>query len=284
MKLWNWIVSFFKKEECIEKTEVITESLINKRSLHIGINDYPGQQNDLRGCVNDAKAWEALLKQQGYQTSILLDNNATYKNVIKEIRKLIGASKKGDKAVITFSGHGTNIRDISGDEEDQRDEALVLFDKLLIDDELRQLLNGFEKETKVTIISDSCHSGTVTRSFLDIMSEDDAPKPRYLPPEDDDEAFRVMSATIRKNLIVPEEGMNEVLITGCKSTEYSYDARINGVNMGAMSYYATQILKNDPTISYKNFYIKLREILPCRRFPQTPQLEGSKENKEESML
>jgi len=30
-----------------------------KKALCIGINDYPGTQNDLSGCVNDANDWAA---------------------------------------------------------------------------------------------------------------------------------------------------------------------------------------------------------------------------------
>ena len=30
---------------------------MSKKALCIGINDYPGTQNDLSGCVNDANDW-----------------------------------------------------------------------------------------------------------------------------------------------------------------------------------------------------------------------------------
>ena len=32
------------------------------RALCVGINDYPGSNMDLAGCVNDAKDWQALLE------------------------------------------------------------------------------------------------------------------------------------------------------------------------------------------------------------------------------
>ena len=34
---------------------------MTKKALCIGINDYPGTQNDLNGCVNDARDWAAAL-------------------------------------------------------------------------------------------------------------------------------------------------------------------------------------------------------------------------------
>jgi len=37
-----------------------------KHALTVGINDYPGSDMDLAGCVNDAKDWRALLESRGY--------------------------------------------------------------------------------------------------------------------------------------------------------------------------------------------------------------------------
>ena len=276
-RLWNKI---FNKETVIGKSDV------KKRSLHIGINDYPGRKNDLKGCVNDAKAWDKRLRENdGFETVVLLDKKATYKNVTKEIGKIVKWAGEGCHVVITFSGHGTNVRDVSGDEEDKRDEALCLYDRLLIDDDLRKALSKLDPKASLTFISDSCHSGTVTRAFINTMVEDDAPKPRYLPPSDEQEILEVSAASISQKVMLPKEGMNEVLITGCKATEYSYDARFNGKPMGAMSHYALKVLRESPQkLTYDEFYAKLRSSLPTRRYPQTPQLEGSKENRAKKMF
>jgi hypothetical protein len=258
----------------------------HKRSLHIGINDYPGRKNDLKGCVNDAKDWQRYLStHRWFETAILLDSKATYKNVKREIAKLVKWSHDGCHVVITFSGHGTNVRDVSGDEDDKRDEALCLYDRLLIDDELRLMLSSMHEGASVTFISDSCHSGTVTRSFLEVMSEDDAPMPRYLPPSDEEEILGLAPSSISKKIMSPQEGMNEVLITGCKATEYSYDARFHGKPMGAMSHHALEILKTgSKDMTYDEFHSQLRAKLPQRRYNQTPQLEGSKENRGKKMF
>ena len=39
---------------------------MTKRALCVGINDYPGANMDLAGCVNDARDWQALLESRGY--------------------------------------------------------------------------------------------------------------------------------------------------------------------------------------------------------------------------
>jgi len=39
-----------------------------KRSLHIGINNYPGTNMDLAGCVNDANDWRAAMEARSRPT------------------------------------------------------------------------------------------------------------------------------------------------------------------------------------------------------------------------
>ena len=36
---------------------------MTKKALCVGINDYPIAGMDLKGCVNDAKAWSTLLRK-----------------------------------------------------------------------------------------------------------------------------------------------------------------------------------------------------------------------------
>jgi len=280
MTFWEKIKSIFAAKEKSRHCDGPC-----KHSLHIGINNYPGTANDLRGCVNDATGWEKLLKTvYGFETKSLLDSNATYRNVTREIKKLVDSSTDKSNIVITFSGHGTNVKDVSGDEEDRRDEALCLYDKLLIDDQLREILGKLAKGAHLTFISDSCHSGTVTRSFLNTLYDEDAPKPRYLPPEDDEEVFEIAPKSVSKKIFNPQEDMNEVLLTGCDATQYSYDARISGKFQGAMSANAIRILYDNPTCTYEEFYKLLRGDLPSRQYPQTPQLEGAKANLERKVF
>ncbi len=254
-----------------------------KKALCVGINDYPGSNNDLRGCVNDAKAWGQLLSvNYGFTVKSLFDSQVKHSTFTEIFGNYVADGKAGDSIVITFSGHGTNIPDQNGDEENGRDEALCLYDGLLIDDAIRAILQNLNPEAKLTIVSDSCHSGTVTRAFLSMMNSNDHPRPRYMPFDDSTRAFS--NGNITKKIFKPEEEMNEILISGCLPHEYSYDARIGGQFRGAMSYYAIEILKKYPSITYENFYTHLRADLPSRNYPQTPQLEGKLENKKMVMF
>jgi len=293
MGLWKLILKILgcnrpsiKTTTTTTLTDQTTVKGYQKRALCIGINDYPGTSNDLRGCVNDAKGWKSLFALKGFSVvKFLTDTNATPKNVKNDLLQLVNLSNPGDVLAITYSGHGTTTPDRNGDEEDGRDEAICLYGALMIDDEIRSILSQVKEGVKVTFISDSCHSGTVTRAFLAAVNNYDVyAKARYMPPEDDIEAISLGTFPLKKGIFIPEDGMKEVLLAGCKSTEYSYDAFFNGMNIGAFSHHALLILRDNPRITYNDFYKKVRHALPSGQYPQTPQLEGSAENKNSYMF
>ncbi|MBN1558626.1 caspase family protein [candidate division KSB1 bacterium] len=237
-----------------------------KKALCVGINDYAGFNNDLRGCVNDANDWAALLEYAGYQIDKVLDSQATKSAILGRLDNLITSAASGDEIVFTFSGHGTSVVDRSGDEKDGYDEALVAYDGVIVDDELRVIIQKAQPGVHIVVISDSCFSGTVTRALMSNIA-----KPRFLKTED------IPPTAVLKKKFLQDEDMVEVLISGCTDSEYSYDALINDRWNGAMTAYATSVMRKGQT--YNQFYEKLRELLPSDDYPQTPQLEGSAANK-----
>jgi hypothetical protein len=244
-----------------------------KKAVCIGINNYPGTSNDLYGCVNDAKDWSALLQGFGFEVSIMLDSQATRTNVKAALQGLIDSTNAGDVAVFTYSGHGTQVSDTSGDENDPYDEAVYLYDGTVKDDDLRVILDGIHPQATLIIISDSCFSGSVTR----FTSEKAIP--RFVPP-----TVSTANKMARRSFLVPESGMPEILISGCSDNEYSYDAEFNGRPNGAMSAYAIQVIKQNPNVTYREFFAGLRALLPSNDYPQSPQLEGSEANKDRKLF
>ena len=241
-----------------------------KKATCIGINNYPGMSNDLKGCVNDANDWAGLLTEFGFDVEVLLDQQGTRENVKAALRDLVLSLKPGDYGVFTYSGHGTYNRDTSGDEEDSYDEALYVYDGILLDDELREILDNLQPQASLAFISDSCYSGTVTRVMED---ETHYAKPRYMPVLGYSPLIPV------KRRLLEEAEMLEILLTGCSDSEYSYDAHINGRYNGAMSRYAIDAIRANPGATFDEFFAVLRQTLPSDEYPQTPQLEGSDENK-----
>jgi len=256
----------------------------NKIAICCGINNYPGTQNDLNGCVNDAIEWHTLLTSKyGFKARLLKDGQVTWDNVVNGLKELVSKSGEGVHCVFTYSGHGSNVPSTDSDEADSRDECICLYDKWLIDDDIRMILSAINPNGRFTFISDSCHSATVTREFLSTLNEGSPyAKPRYLAAPSN---VKGLVKRVRKTKeMFAEEGMKEVLISGCLATEYSYDANMNGKYMGAMSYYATNILKSTPKLTYNDFYSKLSKQLPSSRYPQSPCLEGKEVNKKQLMF
>src|SRR5262245_16617541 len=97
-----------------------------KRAFLVGINRYRIPGADLRGCVNDVKDLGATLVEfHGFKKSditMVTDLAATKKAMQAGISALLRASKKGDVAVVHYSGHGSNVPDDNRDEADSRDE------------------------------------------------------------------------------------------------------------------------------------------------------------------
>ncbi len=138
-------------------------------SLHIGLNSvspkhYEGWSGPLAACEFDANDLEAVAKTQGFTAKKLLTKAGTRKAVLAGIRAAVKALKQGDLFLLTYSGHGGQVADASGDEDDKQDETWCLFDGQLIDDELYFELSKFAAGVRVLVLSDSCHSGTVTRA------------------------------------------------------------------------------------------------------------------------
>jgi hypothetical protein len=235
-----------------------------KKAICVGINNYPGTSNDLQGCVNDANDWFALLSGFGFDTSLMLDSQATRQNVKDALSGLVASAGEGDVIVFTYSGHGTQVIDFNSDEGDVYDEAIYVYDGTILDDALRVIINKINPKATLVVISDSCFSGSVTRFIPENA------KPRFMPVENIS-----IGRLVRQRFLLPEASMPELLISGCSDSEYSYDAEINGRYNGAMSAMALSVIKQNPKATYSEFYASLRKLLPLPEYPQTPQLEGS---------
>lgn len=268
------------------------EVIVAKKAFCVGINDYPYSGSDLNGRVNDARAWsELLIDHFGFSVSdvkVTTDSEATRENVVGGIRDLLEGAQSGDVLVFTNSSHGTYVADASGDEPTY-DEALCPYDtdtNLLVDDELRGLFAGIPDGVRLTMISDSCFSGTVSRAamsenFPGLITPDDR-RVRFLDPRlrGDPVLQNPFRAEPKSASKYPQSKMKEVLLSGCTDKEYSYDALISGVYHGAMTYYAVQAIREaNYRITHAQLQTRVNFLLDEAGYPQHPQLEGKRENK-----
>lgn len=258
-----------------------------KKAICIGINDYPGTESDLAGCVNDAKDWASLLKSYGFSVSMLLDKQVTGSVMREAFNDLVDLSKRGDSLVITYSGHGSFVPDTSGDEWDKNDECLCPYDIVengpIADDEIHDIFSNLSRGVKCVFISDSCHSGTVTKMMPIVTppTTNNKVSPqrtvRFLPPSHflPKKVLRTFVDDARRS---PEKWVNPddqrmLLMAGCQDWEYSYDAYFNGRPNGAFTRAALLALAELSIYnSYKDWFKEIRKILPSRQYPQTPNM------------
>ncbi|MCU0644027.1 MAG: caspase family protein [bacterium] len=268
-----------------------------KKALCVGVNDYPYEGFDLNGCINDATAWAELLIQHydfpEPDVKLLFDAEATKKNIINGLKNLLAGAQSGDILVFTNSSHGSYIADTNNDEP-MYDEAICPYDcvdNLIVDDELRSLFANIPQGISLTVISDSCFSGTVCRPIIcDVI-------PGFRTP--DDRRVRFLNPAMRGDKVLPnpwkakpkrfekhpESKMKEILISGCTDREYSYDALICGTYHGAMTYTALQAIKDaNYKITYNQLISRIAYLIDDAGYPQHPQLEGNDLNKKKQIF
>jgi metacaspase-1 len=249
-----------------------------KLALCVGINDYPGTSNDLRGCVNDANAWAQMLTQNfafnSNDVKILLNSDATKQNILDNLRNLISSANSGDILVYTNSSHGTYVADYSGDEE--YDEAVCAYDENILDDEYRAVFKQIPEGVKLTVIFDNCHSGSGTRDVLNFEN-----KARFMDPAE--RGFPILSdvwSSKPKSVDADESLMKEVLLSGCRADQVSWDVKIGNSFHGAMTFCAIEAIKAaNYQITYSKLHSELQKLLDNKGYDQNPQLEGHDLNK-----
>jgi hypothetical protein len=273
-----------------------------KKAFCVGINHYPIADADLKGCLNDADGWAGLLVDHydfaSGDVTMLTDDQATKANIVDGVKALLAGASSGDVLVFTNSSHGSYIRDENDDELDQYDEVICPYDiqeNVLVDDEIRALLADVANDVHVTVISDSCYSGSVTRFLLsDIvpgLGAADERRIRFLNPlyfreaaGRERSAFPILpdalGAVPNRVERYPQSSMTHVLVSGCSDSEVSYDANIGGSFHGAMSFFAQKAIADAGyALSYDDLGVQLNSLLEQARYPQHPQVEGRDENR-----
>mmetsp|Transcript_65753 Transcript_65753/g.203661 ORF Transcript_65753/g.203661 Transcript_65753/m.203661 type:complete len:359 (+) Transcript_65753:45-1121(+) len=141
-------------------------------SVHLIITalDYKKTSNPLT-CTKDGKNMQKLADVCGVgDVQVMYDEQCTKDNV-KQLIQMVGPScSPGDFFVFYYSGHGTSMKDVSGDEADGQDEAFcfvtpdgqITYESCLIDDDFSTCLcSNLPEDVNVLILTDCCHSGTI---------------------------------------------------------------------------------------------------------------------------
>ena len=265
-------------------------------SLHIGLNGvsaaaYEGWDGPLAACEFDANDMAAIAKSKGMKPSVLLTKKATRDNMLAAMRSAAKALRAGDLFFLSYSGHGGQVPDIDNEEPDRKDETWCLYDGQLIDDELYFELSKFAAGVRILVLSDSCHSGTVTRerppppppgmrpklmpegvarrvyeahrAFYDKLQRD-VLKAAGGAVIDPDAALSQVGAAGQTATVVGQFKPAALLISGCQDNQTSMDGDHNGA-------FTEQLLKvwNHGAFkgTYGSFHARIRAALPPSQSP-----------------
>lgn len=257
-----------------------TNTNVIKKCLLIGIN-YTGTSSALSGCINDSENLKEFLechKYMGNNDFVMMNDHCTGElypskaNILCELDKLVDfANNNLDKTVmmlVAYSGHGTYMRDYSGDEADGRDEMLCPIDchthGYIKDDVIKeQFIDKLPENVQLVMIIDSCHSG----SIIDL-------KHNYI----------VETNNCTSNSVIKTSSCDVCMISGCRDNQTSSDAWLpdSGEDnknakyeaQGAMT--CSFIANYKDGMTYKSLILEMRDWLKKNHFSQVPQLSSGK--------
>jgi hypothetical protein len=297
-KIRRWISNIVNEDIKVCDFSEFTDGglLLNRKALLVGINKYHKRPDwQLNGCENDVVAMHHVLVDKFEFTNkgvcVLTDEEATRSNIVNGIRAMITNSKPGDELVYYHSGHGSQVRDMDGDElSDRMDECLISYDhdwkNPLTDDKLAVEFKKLPKGVNLTVIVDTCHSGTMTREAKLVVSDTGVMKPRagrYIEPPasirlrayNEELPVRTFAARADNNF----NNQRHLLVAACQENQVSEEAAV-GQGGSAMRGIFTFTLEHVLTkefnrhITWMDVFDRVEDLIASAGYGQKPNILG----------
>jgi metacaspase-1 len=245
---------------------------MTKKALLVGIN-YINSDLQLSGCLNDAKSIYFMLRNKfGFEQANmagLLEKDATRKGIISGMKWLVHGAKPGDVLFISYSGHGSQVKDVNGDEADGLDESIIPYDWTMkgeiIDDEIHAIFSTLPKGVQVVAVFDSCHSGTIMDLRFNVKNVFN-PKPDVFTLE---EKIDKLEGDVAASI---------VCFSGCMDNQTSADTFEDNLSRGAMTWAFMKALDSHPNPSgakLSELLFLMRALMKKHGYQQTASLSSS---------
>lgn len=243
-----------------------------KRAFLVGISHYDTaltgyQWNNING-VEDVNLLSPVLKNQGFTTTVLLDEQATFDNIVNQLTQFTNKTKKGDVVYLHFSTHGQPIEDLNGDEEDGWDESIVPIDaykiykkgsyegqKHITDDSLNKYVKKLRDKIGPTgflyVVIDACHAGTASRA------NDETIRGTHVGFTFNNKVFKPSTNKKSHYRIEPSPKLSNVLfIEACRPDQVNTEIKIDGKRFGPLSYNIAQALSGFTLTTNANGFVE----------------------------
>lgn len=236
----------------------------------------------------------------------------TRANILEAMRWLVSGARPGDSLFFHFSGHGSQVRDQSNDEQDGYDETILPVDYQraghIVDDQIYEIMvRPLAKGARLTSVMDCCHSGTGmdlpyihdasgygagttmdgpaaggSTSLMSIANSLLSGKPSKAVSQ----GLQFVGLSKKKKAgyrpNVPDPNAGEVLLfSGCRDSEVAADTQsFSGVATGAMTFCVVEAIEKGSIRDWRNYTYRsllheMREKLKAAGLRQRPQFSTS---------
>ncbi len=259
--------------------------------LCVGINNYTnssagfvnlkdrGKLSNLHGCLNDvdtvSKTFIKYYQFKKENITKLLDQQASKQAIINELKKSAEKCKPGDVMVFFYSGHG------SCEQTDQMKVGLQkTYVNTLVPADIRNEgatdLNNFElnelflaftkKKVKLTVITDACHSATITRgqNLFDPTEDVREVATSFIP-------FHPSALQLKALIPLTEQGA--VTIGACQDFELAQELTLNNEKYGALAISLCESIAEFSKASIEELFKRTVTKMKFYKKTQVPNME-----------
>ena len=252
------------------------------KAFLVGINAYPGA--GLNGCLNDINDMATLLETKcGFRADsvvLLADARATAQAVLDGLNWLV-AVQPGDRVLFHYSGHGAQVPMVGGFLPNGLEDVICTVDfdwspsHMITGKQFNAIFSRMPQGVKFNWISDSCHSGDLTKEMLKPNH-----KHRSYPiPVDIQHHIKACKQNNHVSRSITNGVLDVGYLSGCRSDQTSADAYFNGRYNGALTYFLLQVFNSGglgKTLVQVDSDVCQR--LASSGYDQRPQTDGTRQN------
>lgn len=232
---------------------MVSSGSVSRACVAVGLTSvnsayYNGWVGECPGCDFDAQSIYTRTANSGMTSTLIMNQDATWKNVKANVLLSARGMKRGDLLIIMMSSHGGQLPDDNGDEADGIDETICLWDGAVRDDEVLKLIKALPPGLRIVLINDQCHSEGNFSAALRAVQRG--------------VTFGLCGKTVARPLLKAGDYDGQVIqFAGCREATYSY-----GSDMGG-TWTQTLLATLTPDSTWRTWFEAAAAKMPAQQIP-----------------